>query len=652
MNTNFSNLGLNNINHWIEPATEIGLAAACIPFNQESSSLLEYYYTSGFVDTGKKLLDEAGVIKKETKLVPIHDQLLYHTILYVLGSSISHKDYILPFLSTPYVMRAVCEDGWFQLMKANIGSVVLNKLKNFAILYGKKQTKNYIERKIIDPIKKLIIEDKSVLLENLRQSCVAALTAKKEAAENLWEESEDTIAAVPEIIRSGVKIQHLENGIDRIGRVTTEIKTLVETPKITLYDKKVKTSIFFKVNAISALSASNLSQLATFALTSSSPDVTELFIRLGGAIAATVTGYPMTTTMATEIVNASFPKSWRSKVTLPATVGKNLQQIRRRFKRCFNEAKESGLAEMNTAGLKKRTIKLVSKAVPQTLVAHTFVVLFANNHPLANAFSATSFIEYMGTLGEYHGLIKEKSLKSESAYLDRFPLQAGVGMALTGLESFIEFPRPFSSIIATTFAVPLIADRIVNTDFYQTRILLPIKQTMIPNYNSMRKVALVRKMESLFGKPFSNNKWFQRAVILTSSVGAGVLLQSPITRKAIKTAKDTAIMTMQVYNRYSIYSTVWSMTGSAMSFAIPSLINRNVKSIVSSTVGVAVGIVTEDPLTAAIAVEVAETVLDANKIKSTFSSVTQKCTGFFRSIYRTISDVIENEARMIQESVA
>lgn len=652
MNTNFSNLGLNNINNWIEPATEIGLAAACIPFNQENSSPIEYYQTSSFITSGKDLLDEVGVVKKNAPSVPVQDQLLYHALLFVVGSGIPHQDYIVPFLAAPSVMRVVCNTGWFSALKTKIGSSLLDHLKNRVIGKVKELPRIYFEKKVMGPIKTLILEDKSVLLENLRQSCLAALIEKREAVETILEDSEDVIETIPEMIRSGIKIQHLEHGVEKIASVQTEIKALAKTPKITPFKKEKKMSRFLRYNVISVLSSSSMPQLSILALTPSAPDATELLIRLGGAITSRFTGYPMMTTLVTELVNAKFPKKWRSKLALPAVVGNNLQKVGDRFRSCLNDAKECGLADMKMAGFSNKTIKHVSKVVPQTVAAHMFIALFTNNHPLANAFSATSFIEYMGTLGEYHGLVKSKSLESENTYLDRFPLQAGIGMALTGLESAFELPRPASTLIISTLAIPLIADRIVNSNFYQTKVLVPIKQAMIPKYDFYRRLTLVSKMDSFIGKPLAKNAWVQKIVILTASVKVGLWLNKPKTRNAIRTVKDTAIATMQVYNRYNAYSTLLTLTGSAYTFAVTSLVHRNVKGVITSTVGVTVGLMTEDPLTAAIAVGIADTVLDANKVQSTFTSVAQKCTGFFRSIYQTISDVIENEARMIQDSVA
>lgn len=643
-----------------EEILESVIAAASIPFHLQSSTPLDGYDTTYFIETSKDLAVESGLLQGKEAAVSIEDQLLYHAIIYTLSFALSGRDYILPFLSMPVVMRKVCTQNWFLTMKSRLAKAALiftaKNLKKAAFYYGKKQLNNYLndylQKKVLNPLRKLIDEDKSVLLENLRQSCVEALTEKTEAVVELYDEASSAVHDIPSVVRSGIKIHHMERALDRFDNTQGLVGKMMKKPKISPFDqKKGVLSSTIQAKIILSITACASPMIAPFILTSSSPDSTELMIRFGGSVLSGTTDYALVTAFAVEMINKAIPKKYRSK--LSALTGQmNVNEVKTRFIESIDHSKKEAIDELKSAGFSRNSIKKISKVVPQTIAANTFVAICMNAHPLTNAFSATSFMEYLGVIFEHHGLLKARSMECENSFMDRFPLHAGVGLGLTALEIFFNTPRPLSSLVCSMISVPLVADKIVSSDFYQTRVITPIKGTIIPGYKPLRQVRLISRVASMAEKSLSGLPGFKTAKIVLIALGTAKVFQKVPVRNLLKSFKETAILTYKVYCRWIAYTAIEHVVGPEIAYGSSILVNRNMKGLISGTVAITVGSVTSNPLASAVAVELTGTMLENNKVKSTFASVKASCSGFFSSIYRKIGDFIEHEAKLIQQSVA
>lgn len=648
------------------PAAEVTLAALSIPLHMSVDHPAQFYYTTECVDIGRKLIAKTELLEEDPVEAEAIDKLLYHAILYLIGHGLlseTKRTLLLPLLSSPVIMKHICKQSWFVNLKRKITgkniSISAKDVAKFALKMGKEQLEQYLNANLVTPLKKIIYENKLDLLRNLKDSCAAALNEKIEIIEGLRDELLKATHDIPEVLKNRIQDHHLERSIKRAGSVQQDVASLMKKPEISIFKKEKTDSLspLLKTYKAWSLAAYAHPALLPYLFMSSSPDLTELSLRTGGAIVSAMSGRILFPLLGVELIQAVVPQKIRRSFTyLPLET--SLHGAGTRLSGALDYAKKDVCAHLKQRGYQRETINTISKATAQFFAGAAFMLLCSENHPLANAFAATSFTEYLAMVADYQGLAKEKSMVCENSFLDRFPLQVVTGLALTALD-IKKVPRPFTTLICSVLSSPVIVDSIVDTDFYQNRVLVALKGTVIPKYHVIRKVLIANSALSFVRgggdliKTSTLIKYLYTPLAVATVAGTVLVAKTRVAKYAATKVKNTAMLGFKIYSRDCIYRLLSPIFGLVEANIISNLATKPKTMAVMGgmAAGTVTGYITQDPFYAAAATEVVEAALQQPFVVTRVNSTASKCKSFFASIFRSIGQLLENEAAIIRESV-
>jgi hypothetical protein len=568
--------GLNYLGIAVDPeklevATDLALTAMTLPVNTNTVFPLKYYSTSTFTTVVLNELDKENFIEKGAEVSAFDDKLLYHALLYVVGKSIGlwfwqNTDLPMTLLSSPKVMRFMCNQPWFQALKSDLVSKIgPNVLKDVAIRIAKGKAKKYIEKKFIEPLRTIFNQTQEETLDHFTESLKECMEERIEIAQGFFEEGEELAGS---LLKNGMSLSLLESSIDFHKSVVKQSIELSSLPSFRLTPKVHKSflPLHQKVLAAWGVFGSLRPELATFALINPASTVIEVFFRIIGAVIGAITGSPFTSLALTECAIRLIPERVQKlppvqKLTL------EMQQFLMQFSQEIQKPRQELRKNLLEHGVRVIDVRNLEKFLGQFLVATSYACLNITGNPLVSALSASSFIQYVGAIGENFGIVKASTFESEQGYLRTLPLQVITGIGLTILEiGNGEVARPMLAFMAAIGTMPYVSDKLVSSTFYNEYILQPIGNTLVPYYPRITQTARVYEIVSKITSYIPKNsllapiKYLKTVVYGAQCVlvtGAAMkVLQHPYTAKVKQWGMQAVTKGGEVYSRSVVSSTV------------------------------------------------------------------------------------------------
>lgn len=604
-------------------ALEIALGALTIAANKESYSPIKYYRTSFFVESVATPLKPIVKLPSDESAALFHDKLLYHALLYSLSKTLFsltplNDERVLSLMATPTFINFVASQDWFQKLKKECLQLGLKVSISEAINYTKHQIKYYLNTNFLNPIRKLIAEDKSVLFQNLQDSCKEFIAERFEIVKDLTLDAQQAYKSVVDGGEHLLQPHQLDAALNRMKSATEKIHHLASMPKISIVKHqalKDRSPIPFYLKAYTAwtLVADFQPALAPMLFSSPCTDAVDIAVRIAGMSTAYATGHNFLSTVATEVVSQSIPNVFRR---FPANL--RLSELTHRessraigrleqIKRTFYESVEA-------EGVSHSTLKTIDKVAAQCFTGSIFVITSLNSHPLVNALGASNFIEYLGIVEDHYHLAELNNIGSQTPYLDKIPYQIIAGLALTATEMGVGLPRPLTTLICTTLSLPIVIDRVLVTDFYQNHILTPLKEVINPNYRLQKWANVSGKAASLaesVGLGSALTKYTRAAANATQLavvVQTGSrFLKDPMVQKAGAGAVIITAAATDIYMKSIFCTTVSFYFGTGIGGLANGISKpKDLTTLSAVSAGVVVGILSQSPFQATATTEIVE----------------------------------------------
>lgn len=610
-------IGEKNSRKFKAAILEIALSALTISSNIESYSPLKYYQTSYFVETVTDALESSA----DEDAAYTHDKLLYHALLYSISKTFFfytplNDERVLSILATPTFINFVSSQAWFQKLKKECLKIGLKTSFAEVIDYAKDQVKQYLEANFLNPILQLIAEDKAVLLKNFQDSCLEFVAERCEIANEITQDAKQTYAHIVKNRWNLLQPHQLEATINQIQSTTHKIHHLTSMPRITIVKHQTlksrsPVSLYLKTYTAWTLLANSQPALAPVLFSSPCSDAVDIAIRLAGMTAVYVTGHSFLSTVATEVVSQSIPNKFR-RFSANERLSELTHQVSSWIIRNLDVLKYAFKESAERDGISHAMLKTMDKVIAQAFAGMLYSISTPNSHPLATALSACTFIEYLGIVGDHYHLVELSNVSSQTPYLDKVPYYMITGLAFTAAEIGTSWPRALTSLTCTLVNIPTIVDNVVITDFYQNRILIPLKEILNPNY-SLQRWAKVSSKAAVFANSIglgSTLTKYTKIIADTTQLALMAksgyqILKHPVVQQA---GTAVAIMTaavMSIYMKSIFCSTVSSYLGTGIG-AITNVIHKpkDIVALSAVSAGAVVGILTQSPLQATATTEI------------------------------------------------
>lgn len=628
-------LGEKNSSRLKRVILEIALSSLTIASNEESITPFKYYRTSYFVES---VVPQAAANREAY----FHDKILYHALLYTLSKTALHftrfnDERFLTLLSSPIFIDFVATQSWFKEMKKQCLKMGVYAGISEAFAYGKHQIKQYILNQFFNPLFEVIKEDKSVLLSNLIDSSAEFIQERSELLKDL---AMDVQQGIGHLIKKGgqdlTSAHQIESLIHRLKSSSEKIDHLAALPQITILKErhlKARTQIPFYLKAYTAwtLVSDYQPALAPLLFTSPSSDAVDISIRVGGVAAAYFTGHNLVSAAATEILSQSIPGNFRQFQT-----NQRLSETTKAVSQCLigslNAIKNSFRELAREDDLSLSTIRSVEKVTAQCFLASVYLAAAHHSHPLANALGACTFIEYLGIVGDHYHLMELHQTTSQTAFIDKIPYQVILGLSLTMIEMGTSLSRFTISLGSIGLGAPLMADRIVNTNFYQEHILTPMKGIVSPNYRVQRWASVTRKAASLvnsIGLGSRLTRLTQRVAALTQ---ISILIhdgyqffKNPDVQRNTMIAGAIAFFVGDIYMKSVFCSTVSFHLGTAVGAMANGIRKpKDIAALGAVSAGVVVGLFSQSPFQVTATTEIVDFALRTPKGRNLCNQITRK----------------------------
>lgn len=604
----------SNIQTWVDSSkgqiqegiTNLALAAITLPTNLNQDSLLEGFNTTYFINSISKITGE----EPNKDGISATDLLLYHSLLYLFVNTAGHlipanNGYIFSILSTPFFIKYAVSQPWFKEIKSECQSQLLKWGKKGAFNLCKNKA-GKIKHEEVSAVKELIQADKSKLFKKFKDNLTDFVSEKKEILVDLSKEGFHAANSIYTTVQSSkslsdlATLDNLDAAISYVENTQEKVHALKSMPEISLVKKPKEGTTSFISRTWTAWSMTSYVNPAFGPLyfTSNQPNLTEVIVRTAGAYEASTSGQYLQWIMLTELA---------VKVTKPLSLGR-ISFINRQI----DSIKADFVESLRDDGFDRLAIDKICKISAEAMAIGLYTLSNSNSHPLMNAISCCSFIEYLGAIGDNMGVIESTSLTGEHS-LARFPVQVATGLAFTILDMGVGSKfRPLTTLAVALITNPLVSDQIVESNLYQTKVMIPLSKMVPEEVKSMMRTARNSYHIFTFAKSYMPSLPSANNYVKTLLVAAPVVKfrNHPIVKSTASKTGQAASKVMSVY----LQSTVSSVVGSYLGLAVGAATNISGKpmdlpTLGAVTAGMVVTVITQDTLMGTVTTELTNQVL-------------------------------------------
>lgn len=609
-------LGPSISSQWTEQITSTALSALTYPANCQTIFPLKYYYTSYFTNTTLSTFNNLNLIKLEQQPASAVDELIYHALLYFVGKGFglifwAETDIILTLLSSPPFVAYTCQQSWFKQIKSDLIKFIGDQtFRKILVQVAKRQSKQYIEENLVRPLQQ-ILNPKEVY-KNLENSFRESFEAKYERAQLILEDSKETIDQVK---AEGINRSTIHQTMSLTTRTLDELSIQKSLSELRVLPKQhLMLPLPTRLTAAWGIFGSICPPITSLSLIHPETNAGELLIRVSAVGLSVITDRPLMCTVAAECIIAL---SKRKLKALSNQKGSDyLQQVLTQFREVARIPLADAKDILLEQGFRLKDIQTIGEISSQVFGAAAYACLNLQTHPFISSLSASSFIQYLGVIGENFGIVEAKNFASTEGYLSSLPFQILVGATLTGLELVYGTDyRPFIAIRAVLFTMPIISDKVVSSKFYRKYVTEKLEQLIFPNLKNLKTVSfydkIISKGVAIIPKNLKNLGRLSYLERLSQMAKYALITQSiyhiashSVTKKAGEILKVSAIKAMAIYGKYVCLTTIESYLGStAGTLAALADLPKDKTTWVVATASLATSLITQSPvLTSAITV--------------------------------------------------
>ena len=309
-----------------------------------------------------------------------------------------------------------------------------------------------------------------------------------------------------------------------------------------------------------------------------SSDALELAVRLMGVALIHFSDHGLAISIATEFVAQGLPQAVKD-IQGIKQVTDHLANAQQKAIMKVQKMKDAFILLAKKQQLSRTAIDRSMKLIPQAVAASIYLLLHGRNHPLFNTLYYGSFLDSIGTLGKNFKLLDKENCRTTRS-LSRLPLQLITGVGFTVLESFMETQnlRTLGCLAAIVITTPMLGDHVIDSDFYQERVITAIKQTLIPKYKAITAANHYLRAISLLSKVLPPARY---AIKVAQGVGAFVVV-TQVARKSLKIAnsplglkiRQASSKTINVYWKVYSAAVIEAYIGPEIATAIVSISNK------------------------------------------------------------------------------
>ncbi len=642
--------------------TIIQLAYISLNNNNGISSPVASYFRTLTAESISDTLIEDSINKDQ---IAFSDQLLYHFFLYSLN-------YVFPseistnILSSPRAMRVIVQSFFPRIKKESsdvLKAFMLQMLEKFYLETGKQKLKKFVKEEFANYLKKQIMGSRgsgeskvtecliNFIKENIQNDSEEILKKLEVSFEDLVDRRKDLALDILNDVHSitknvfysaaenGLTMNHVIEIIDVIEINQKRTTQLIAIPKFSSNDQNANLSLTTKVSTAWAMTSFTNPILGPLWFTSSSPNITEIGIRLAGVMIANYSENYCVSIAITELAVTIVPKTLEKNKRLEFIS----EPIRKTFKigrETILDSKRDLIRKVRSSGMTNTQIRLLSKSTAQFSGGMLYFAFMSSNNAFSDAMNAGYFLDYYGKIGENLGLIDQKSVESQSG-IDGIPYKIITGLALGSLGTLFGPSSGTCSSLAILMTTPVVADTIVSHQFYKKSISQPMRKLLIPYYSrlivigqGLKITSFLNKFGTTFSIPYVTTPivWIKNGVIGAGATAACAALTSKSVREKSAYVGSEAL---SCYSRYSFAATVNDHLGpeiATVTYAL--LLPKDLTSVTVVSMGILAGSCSESPSLVFATMEMTNQVLRSPTVISTMQTKFAKFATIGQKIHR------------------
>lgn len=632
--------------------TEVALAALTLPTNLNQNHLWEGYYTTYFINSIQSLSGQP-----QPSLQPI-DTVLYHAILYTFLNTVGrfnslNNDYVMTVLSTPAFVRYAVQQPWFKQIKKDCQAMLVHFSGKSLLEVGKYKVKNYLKQEL-EWLQDLVVADKTRLFNHLQSDAKDFIGERAKLTAELSIEGFNATVALCKTAASVNQLSdlatqdNLEHSLNFIENTEEKLSSLLAKPKLSIIKSKKEddSSLLGRCARAWMLTSYLNPALGPLFSTAATPNVSELAIRVAGAYQAYSTENYLQWIVLTEVAVKVNPIKL-GQVTV--------------VNRFVDHLKEDFTESLRDEGVSSQTIKKIHHITAMSIGAGIYTVINLNSHPFYNAISCSSFIEYLGIMGDRMDLVDQKHLTGERSLL-RIPFQLISGVAFSVLDLAAgQQLRPVTNLAVVAIANPLMmdqfaaaTDQLIASDYFQNKFVKSVTANIPDDVKSAIRMA--GNIPRVVSFTMSHIPSF------SSVPGGGMISQTlkfafivaPITlatkhpagKKAVIKATEMASKVVDVYLKSSVAESVGLYLG-VVTGAATNAIGKpmDLPTLGAVTAGMTVTIITQSTLWGTATTELANQALRTSfaqpyvaKVRGLFNQATSYVKSTYQSFEQAVTD--------------